>query len=204
METDNRPKVNKTPDLMVFLILVFLLGVGLGGCGGWRLEFDTPDIPPAPCPIQDLLLDVSDFLDDDWEETGSRSERDAPVRIGVERIGTSFSTVNGGVLQDVYRIGYEHEARKAYKDLARSWFTPSEHETDYAIPTEMSNLAVNADQYQVGCNDLKSGDFELCQYVAQYSSYVIRLFAHMRALTKEEFIGLVNGIDQRATNCLEQ
>ena len=189
---------------MLFLVLFFLLGWGLGSCGGVYLKFSTPDIPPAPCPIQELLLDVSAFPDYDWEETGSRSERGAPVRMGVERIGTAYSTTNGGALQDVYRIGYESEARKAYKDSTKSWFTPAEDRTEWATPEKLNNLTVSADLYRAGCNNRKLGDLEECQYVAQYGPYVIRFFAHMHALSYEDFIELVKEIDHQATSCLRQ
>jgi hypothetical protein len=179
-----------------------MLGLVLSGCQGWYLEFSTPDIPPAPCPIQELLLDVSAFPGDDWEETGSRSERSAPVRMGIEKIGTAFSMTNNGALQAVYRIGYESEARRAYKDSAESWFTPAEHQTEFVTPQVMESLAVNADQYRVGCNDRKLGEREQCQYVAQYGPYVIRFKAHIRTLSYEDFTELVEEIDQRATSCL--
>ena len=42
-----------------------------------------PDIPSVPCPIQELLLDTFAFPSNDWQETGSRSERSAPIRMMV-------------------------------------------------------------------------------------------------------------------------
>jgi hypothetical protein len=122
--------------------------------------------------------------------------------MGIERIGTSFSMTNNGALQDVYRFKDDRQAGKAYKDSAESWFTPADYETEWAIPQEMGNLAVNAEQYQVSCNDLKRGGFERCQYVAQYGPYVINFFAHMRTLSYEDFIELVKEIDQRVISCL--
>jgi hypothetical protein len=201
--TNNPRKFSRPPRQMLSLVLLFLVACGLEGCGGWFIEFSTPDVPPAPCPIQELLLDVSNFPNEDWQETGSRSERSAPVRMGIEKIGTSFSDPNDGTLQQAYRFESEQQARSAYREEVESWFTPAEHEMEWATPQEMENLAVNADQYRVGCNDLKSGGREQCQYVAQYGPYILLLFGGMRSLSYDDFIGLVNEVDQRATNCLK-
>ena len=133
---------------------------------------------------------------------GSPSERDAPVRMGIERIGTGFSGPIRGVIQEIYRFEDEQMARRAYKDSAASWFTPSEHETDWATQPELDNLAVNADQFQTGCHNEKSGGVEQCQYVARYGPYILRLLGGMRSLSDEDFIKLVTEIDMRATNCL--
>jgi hypothetical protein len=204
LETNNRQKANKTPDLVVFLILVFLLGVGLVGCGGWSLEFDTPNVPPAPCRIEELLIDVSDLPGDTWQEIGSPSDRDAPVRMGVEKTGTMFSGTFDFILQQVYRFESDRQANNAYEEEVGVWFKPSTHHTEYAKPQELDNLVVNTDQYQVGCNDLKSGGREQCQFVASYGAYIIRLLGGMRDLSYEDVIELVNEIDQRATSCLAQ
>lgn len=189
--------------LRAFIALWFLLEWGLAGCGG-HIEFGTPVIHPAPCPIQELLLEESDLPDDTWQEIGSPSEKDAPVRMGIEKIGTMISGPLDFTLQQVYRFESDRRAKRAYRDEIESWFTPSEHETKYMIPTEMSNLDVNADQYRVGCYDLKSGGSEQCQYVAQKGPYIIRFIAGMRALTYEDFLVLINDLDQRAISCLGQ
>ena len=204
METNIHRQVSLPPWQRLYLFPLLLVVCGLAGCGDWYIKFSTPDIPPAPCPIQDLLLDVSVFPGDDWQETGSRSERAAPVRMGIEKIGTSFSGPVEGAFHEAYRLESDRKASNAYKDSVESWFTPAEHETEWKTPIGLDNLAVNAEKYRVACNDLKSDGHEQCQYVAQYGPYVIRFFAGMRGLSYEDFIELVKEIDQRATNCLEQ
>ena len=186
---------------MVFFIVFLLLSWGLGSCGRVYIRFNTPNVPPAPCPIRDLLLDVSAFLGNGWEETGSRSERGASVRMGIERIGTSFLGPVGGVFQEIYRYEDERQASRAFEDSAESWYTPMKDRTEWATPREIENLAVNADHYRVGCNNLKSGGFEQCQYVAHYGSFIIRFFAGMRSLSYGDFIELVKKIDQQAISC---
>ena len=190
------------PRRMLCLIILFLLTLSSEGCGGWYVKFSTPVIHPAPCPIQELLLDVSVLPGNNWQETGSRSEGSAPVRMGIEKIGTSFSGPTDSVLQGVYRFEGESQARSAYRELVESWFTTSEHDTKWATPDTLANLVVNADRYRVGCNELQSGGLEHCQYVAQYGPYVIRLLLGTSALSYDDFIGLVNEVDQQATNCI--
>lgn len=202
MEINDFLKNNNLLRPMMFLVLFLLIISGLGGCGGWSIKFTTPVVPPAPCPIEDLLLDVSEFPGNDWEETGSRSVRGAPVMMGIGRIGTAFSTTNGGATQEVYRFEDERKARRALINDTASWFIPSAYETEWETPKELENLTITPREYRIGCNDNKHGGSEQCQYVAQYGPYVIVFFAHMRALTYGNFINLVNEIDQRATRCL--
>jgi hypothetical protein len=196
-------QIDKPSGSRLILITILLLVLGLCGCAGVYIKFSTPDVPPAPCPIQELLLDVSDFPENGWEETGSRSARGAPVRMGIERIGTSFSITNNGAFHEVYRFKDEYQADKAYDDSTEPWFTHAQHRTEWETPPE-TDISVNADQFRIGCNDRKQGGFEQCQYVAQYGPYIIRFFAHIRILSYKEFIDLVKKTDQRATNCLEQ
>jgi hypothetical protein len=186
------------------LVLIIILSIGLGGCERWYLEFSTPEIHPAPCPIQDLLLDASTFPDGEWLESGSRSEKEAPSRMGIERIGTGFSSKVDGVVQDVYRFEDELKARKAYNSSVDSWFTPGEYETEWINPSVLDNLVIGADHYREGCNNSKPSGLESCQYVAQYGPYVIKLYAGMRALSYEEFNSLVTEIDKRAISCLSR
>jgi hypothetical protein len=123
--------------------------------------------------------------------------------MGIEKIGTSFSDPNDGTLQQAYRFESEQQARSAYREEVESWFTPAEHQTEWATPQEMENLAVNADQYRVGCNNEKNGGREQCQYVAQYGPYILRLHGGMRSLSYDDFNELIKEVDQRATNCLK-
>ena len=204
METNTPLKIDDPTRSMLFSILVFLLCWGMGSCGGAYIKFSTPDVPLAPCPIQELLLDVSVLPGEDWKETGSRSERAATVRMGIERIGTGFSRSNGGVFQEAYRFETENRARSAYKNTVESLFTSSEYRTEWITPQELENLAVNADQYRTGCNDRKLGGLEECQYVSQYGPYLIMFFADMRGLSYENLIEFVKGIDQRTTNCIKE
>jgi hypothetical protein len=182
------------------LITVLIL---MSGCSYTVFSFRPS--PDPPCPIESLLLDVSLFSGEGWEETGSRTERGAPSRLGIERIGTSFSTpTKGGANQDIYRFWDSQGARKGYKELVNSWFSPQAGYSEWATPPDLVNLSTGANQAQLACSVYLSGQVEWCQYIAQYQSYVIKLSTDMLALSHEDFIELVREIDQRATSCLGQ
>lgn len=203
MDTNNRPKVNRLSRRVLCLIVLCLVAFSSEGCEGWYIEFSTPVIHPASCPIEELLLDVSAFPSGSWQEMGPPSERNAPVRIGIERIGTSFSDPSDFTLQQVYRFEGDRKAKSAYREEVESWFIASSHETEWIKPPELDNLVVNTDQFRAGCHDEKSGGREQCQYVAQYGPYILRLLGGMRSLSYEDFIKLVKDIDQRAINCIK-
>jgi hypothetical protein len=188
----------------ILLITVVILASGLyAGCSFTVISFRA--LPDPPCPIESLLLDVSLFPGEGWEETGSRTERGAPSRLGIERIGTSFSTpTKGGANQDVYRFWDAREARKGYRELVNSWFSPQAGYSEWATPPDLANLLTHANQDQLACSVYVSGQVEWCQYIAQYQPYVIKLSADMLAISHEDFIELVKEIDRRATSCLEQ
>jgi hypothetical protein len=199
LDANIHPKAIHLPQRLLCLVVIIFVAFGAGGCGGWYIKFSTP--VPAPCPIDELLLDVSVFPGN-WQETGSRSERSAPVRMGIEKIGTSFSDPKDGTLQEAYRFENERQAQIAYRKEVGSWFTTSSHETNWTTPQELDNLTVNTDQFRVGCHNIISGSREQCQFVARYGPYILRLLGGMRALSYNDFIRLVNEVDRQAINCL--
>ena len=186
--------------LITALILMFGLHTG---CSYTILSFSAP--PDPPCPIEGLLLDVSLFPGEGWEEIGPRDAQGAPSRKGIERIGTSFSTPTKGVaIQHIYRFWDSREARKGYTDLVNTWFSSREGETDWLTPPDLAEFSTNADQFRLACNIHLLSGVERCQYIAQYEPYVIEFSTDMLALSHEDFIELVREIDQRVTSCLGQ
>lgn len=175
----------------------------ISGCGDVYVQFTKPKGYSCPCDIQDVLLEASEFPDNSWIETGSRSISGAPLRMGIDRVGTSYSTVNDGALNEAYQFKNDNQAKKAFNNSSKTWFISSEYRTDWMIPPELDKLAVNADRFQVGCNHLVDDGNEHCQYVAQYGSFVVYLLAGMNSLSYEEFNIIVSIVDQRAINCLD-
>lgn len=186
--------------LIVAMILVFGLHTG---CSFTIFSFSVP--PDPPCPIKNLLLEVSFFPGTDWEETGLRTARGAPSTLGIGRIGTTFSTpTKGGAIQHIYRFWDSKEAGKGYEELTKTWVSPEDGYTEWMTPSELINLPINADQSLLACHVHITSQVERCQYIAQYESYVVEFRADLIALSYKDFIELVREIDRRATSCLRQ
>jgi hypothetical protein len=182
--------------------LILVLGL-YTGCSYTLISFSSP--PEPPCPIEGLLLEEHLFRGEEWEETGLRSSRGAPSSLGIERIGTTFSTpTQGGAIHHIYRFWDSREAGQGYEELTNTWFSPVEGYTEWATPSDLANLSMNADQFLLACHIRIKNNVERCQYTAQYESYVVEFRADMLALDYDDFIELVNEIDQRTTSCLAQ
>ena len=175
--------------------------LSLSGC----IQFAAP--PPAPCPIKTLLIDTSQLDGNEWEEIGSRNTRGAPRSIGIERIGTSFSTPTQGVaVNHVYRFIDDERAVKGYKDRVDSWFKKMKTKTKWILPSVFRDLVLSTDNFELGCSILSRGpsDVERCQYIGHYGPYVTEISADMLALTYDDFAVIILDIDQRMTKCLHK
>lgn len=157
--------------------------------------------PPPPCPIDTLLIDGSILPPGIFSETGGRSSEDAPGRVGIEKIGTSFSSPRqGGLGQDVYRFWDVEEAGKEYKGFL-SWFDPQRAETTAMTPNDLKDLPIHPDQYRIGCSKSVETGVEICRFVAQYDVYDTFLSAILVALNHNDFSKIIQNIDSRMVQC---
>lgn len=161
-----------------------------------------PIIPP-PCPIEDLIVDISSFPAG-WTQNSPPRERNAPIRWGVDKRGVSFSTQEyGGAIQDVYRGRNLDDAGKGYFNLSESWFRLREAEGDWYIPSEFSYESIIADHYRFGCSIHKPSGFQTCQMAAQYGVYVTRFYTGMSPLmTYSDLERILQAIDNKMGQCL--
>ena len=66
------------------------------------------------CDLSNLLINNNSLPSDDWFETGSRTLRGAPIRMGAGRVGTSFAHPTGGVtLNGIYYFKKVDDAENA-------------------------------------------------------------------------------------------
>lgn len=171
----------------VFLLFV----IGLEGCISCR------EIPSGPCSMESLLLNRDDLPVAVFTETGTRSANGAPARIGIERIGTSFSSTNqGGLNQSVYRFLDSEDAKKEILGIIEYEF--SGWETWEEIPL---GVDIRADLYKIGCTKTAK-EHLLCRYVAQYDVYLIDFDASLVILDFSSFVSVVQRIDEKASLCL--
>ena len=185
---------------------VILLLIFLGVC--YILTCSKP--PKGPCPIESLLLVAEDLPNGNWGETGSRSIKGAPSRLGVERIGTSFiNPEEGGVNHEVYRFASLTDAIEGYEELAGSWFYPNDNRSIWIIPAQLENLSINASQYRLGCSTYLPTGEEECQWIALYGSitlflnYGIFQNADVQNSRYENIAMIISKIDQKMTGCLQ-
>ncbi len=185
--------MHKFSKFLVFALIIFALCVV-------TFTMCSPEPNPA-CEADNLLLVESAFPGDGWQELGSRDVRGAPSPLGIERAGTSFSTLRQGVaIQDFYRFASESEARKSYDDLRVSWFNLAPKGSVYSLPEELSDIKLGADEYRLGCYvDM----IETCRFVGLYQTYVVEFKADMPALTYDYLTDLLEQIDQSMLRCVD-
>lgn len=153
------------------------------------------------CEADNLLLTVSSFPGDLWEEIGSREARDVPSPLGIDRAGTSFSTQRHGIaLQKYFRFSSETDSVENYLSLKESWFNLAPEGSIRIIPEDLSELKLGADEYCVGCTQ---GVIETCRFVGLYRTYVVEFKLDMPSATYSDFIRLLEEIDQKMLMCIE-
>jgi hypothetical protein len=157
-------------------------------------------VEKAACKADNLLLDISAFPTNIWEEIGSRDRRDAPSRLGLERAGTSFSTqTQGGAVQDFYRFATIDDAEKNYEQLQPDWFNLAPKGSVFISPNELQSIQLGADKYRLGCSQTV---IETCRLVALYQTYVVEFKVDMPSLTYSDLVRLLQEIDQKMMSCV--
>lgn len=183
-----------------FLPVLAFCPLWLAGCVWGRAELATP--PPAPCPVETLLLDEASFPSGDWEQLGSPSPRGAPSTVGVERLGTSFSAKQREVaVNHVYRFFEEGDAERGFYDLSETWFRDRPYETTWLVPEQIA-IKPAADEFRLACNYDKELEVHQCRFIGQYGVYVTELSMRTIASSEDEFAMAVANVDARLNACL--
>ena len=127
------------------------------------------------------------------------------MRLGIERIGTSFSTPTQGIAtHDIYRLFDQDQAMKGYREMIDTWVSDFSLGKEWSSPLKLQDLEIDAEEYELSCGFRSSSIVERCQYIAQYGPYVVKFSADMSALSYEDFAQVVNDIDKRMIGCLSQ
>jgi hypothetical protein len=174
------------------VMAIILFAVSISGC--------SANPPRTACEADNLLLEISSFPGELWQETGSRDVRGAPSRLGIERAGTSFSTQSqGGVVHDYYLFATESEAEKNYAMLQSDWFKLDAKDSTSVVTEALNSVELRADKYRLGC---AQDVIETCRFVALYRTYVVEFKADMLALRHDDFVSLLEQIDQKMMRCV--
>jgi len=183
---------NRWLGFLTFLAMLFILS----GC--------CNSLPETHCPIEGLLLGIDDLPGNNWVESGSRSSQGAPMRIGVERIGTSFvgDGLFDGVLHDIYKLENEKSAYHAYEDVVEEEFSTSKYLSEWSSPVELSSLLLSSDVQRIGCNIFIDTGAEECRLLAQYGPYLVRFSIRSHVLKHNDVASLIEDVDRRMVECL--
>jgi hypothetical protein len=150
------------------------------------------------------MIDPSLFSSEDWQQQGPLSERAAPVRLGIERLGVTFISMRHGVaLHEVYRERDEEKSKAEYFDQLNSWFHSSDDETDWYIPSEYNYNSSVVDNHQFRCQTHKPSGVENCQFVGQYETYIVRFHTYVSPImTYDDQARILQAIDNKMARCL--
>ena len=154
------------------------------------------------CPIDDLLINAANLPGDQWEEVGSRSYRDAPSKLGIDRIGTGFSTPYYGVAGElVYRFKSEKDANAGYLELIDLSHRLEPEGTKWSLLSIPSELAINADDYRLECSISSNGNVRTCWYMARYGKTVIEFRTAMIIVSENDLFNVLETINQKVKTC---
>lgn len=175
-------------------ILTAVLFILLSGC----LVKSSQSSPEAPCSIETLLISDTFLPKDIFYETGSRSSYDPPAKIGVEKIGTSFSSESmGGLIHDIYRFNTENEAQNEVEQIITYEF---ENDAQWFSPPITPQIS--ADEYKFSCTQLSAQGVR-CRLVAQYRVYVSDLNVDLIAINYSDLESIIEHLDNRLVSCIK-
>jgi hypothetical protein len=186
----------------VIFIFVMIFTLAISSCVGLKIQVDLKPQTEL-CSIEDLLITVSDLPGDQWYESGSRSYRDAPSRLGIERIGTGFTTDTGGASENVYRFKNATAANEGYFELSSKWERLVSDGTYWYTLDLPSDITIEADNYRLECSVTGANKVRKCWFIAQYDTTVIEFKSYMIGIDDNDFFNIIKNIDSKAINCQE-
>jgi hypothetical protein len=182
------------PKIKSFIFVLWSLTILLMSCQLLPSE-------SAHCPIEDLLIKASDLPGDEWEEVGSRSYRDAPSKLGNERIGTGFSTTYDGIAEEnIYRFSNDRDAINGYVELADLWHRLETEGSRWSQLDLPSDISINANDYRAECSISTHQSVKTCWYIARYDKTVIE-FRSTMIVKEKNFFDIVEILDEKIVSC---
>lgn len=156
------------------------------------------DTQEGPCIIDTLLISDSLLPSDRFYETGSRSSYDPPAKIGIEKIGTAFSSENaGGIVHNVYRFNTEKEAQDEIEQIIKFEFVNTSDIEWFSAPITPN---ISADNAKLACTALSQNGVR-CRFVAQYRVYVSDLFVDLIAFNYEDLRLIIEQLNKNMMAC---
>ena len=164
---------------------------------------EPPKTRTPPVDIYDLLMDVSDFPQEGWNQgvgpaPKPERERGEAEAIYAEFWHASFERGIGGTWHDVYRYRNEVEAGA---NFLRHGFLNRHIITSWSRPKQWSYDSPIADRYKFACAevDIFGHSCWTCQVVAQYDEYISVFHTRLSQdyMTLEDLERILVAIDER-------
>jgi hypothetical protein len=149
-----------------------------------------------------LLISSSDLPGNQWEEVGSRSYRDAPLKLGIDRVGTGFSTPFSGIAsENVYQFQYETFAKNGYVDLADLWLRLESEGTEWDQLEFPSDVMISADEYSLDCSTSGLQKVRTCWFLSRYKTTVIEFRITMIIVSESDLYQIIETINNKVEIC---
>lgn len=156
--------------------------------------------PEGPCLIQTLLISDTVLPIGIFYESGSRSEYDPPAKIGIEKIGTSFSSEDaGGIIHNIYRFNTDKEAQDEIEQIIRYEFENTIN-TEWFFPPIAPSIT--ADKFELACMQFPQNGAR-CRLVAKYRVYVSDLFVDLIVLNYDDLKSIIEHLDNSMVACMK-
>jgi hypothetical protein len=156
------------------------------------------------CPIEDLLINVSDLPGDQWYEIGTRSYKSAPLKLGVERVGAGFTTMSSGnAHENVYRFKNATKASEGLYEASNLWERSVLDNTYWYTLDIPSDVSINADNYRLECSVTGEDKIRICWFIGQYDRTIIEFRAYMIIVEENDLFNIITTLDSKAINCQE-
>jgi hypothetical protein len=157
--------------------------------------------PKRDCPIEELLLDQSDYPPD----TILNDSRSPIAEMPLESAGGSANYRSTAISQLVARFFSVNNANTEYEKTQKRLFDPDEVYGSWEIPPilDMNNLSAN--RYEIACGNVVSFG-NRCFMIGQYEEYYVFFRADIssKGVTHELFRDLILRIDEEMSSCLER
>ena len=165
------------------------------------LSQNNQPIPEGPCLIQTLLISDTILPAGVFYETGSRSEYDPPAKIGIEKIGTSFSSEDaGGIIHNIYRFNSDTEAQDEIEQIVKYEFENTSNTEWFSPPIA---LDINADKFGLACRQLSQHGVR-CRFAAKYKVYISDFLVNLMALHYDDLKSIIEHLDNSMLSCIRQ
>ena len=152
------------------------------------------------CPIENIVINVSDLPDHHWEEYRSGNSRDTLFKLGNAQMVVAYITPSeGSVTEEAYQFSNEYEAIKGYDLMADVWFRSEPLATSWSILAIPKEISIAPNTYRLECST--NTNVRICWYAARYGNNAVIFNADMIIIKDRDLFKILEAIDRKAQAC---